>query len=189
MIILKRPAFSLIEVLLVVALLAITFAGIMALTQRILQLENVVRNDYIAEGLLKEGVELAAAMRDENLSSGFQFYKDLVPNCAAGNLGVQTFVVDWRGIDLVGAVRNSNFYSTGLSSLSDSKARVKYSTAYNYQKFDGADTVFYRSFDAFCMQEDSLSGGRFFIKVDVRLYWEERGKGHFSHAVTKLYAQ
>ena len=184
-----KKAFSLIEVLLIIALVAITFAGIMALTQRILQLENVVRNDFIAEGLLREGAELVTAVRNENASSSLAFFQDIwvapTPPQTA-----YLFALDWQGVNYTGGFRDTANHVPAVTGASDVKAKTKYKASapsfLNYQLTQGDATVFSRYFKSTYKTDN---GGRAYLDVEVIVYWEERGKGHSSNLHTKLYAR
>ncbi|MEI6378823.1 MAG: hypothetical protein WCO55_04125 [Candidatus Falkowbacteria bacterium] len=177
-----KKGFSLIEVLLIVALVAVTFAGIMALTQRILQLQNVVRNDFIAEGLLREGAELVKAIRNENVSSSLSFYQDLTP--AATLDSTRIFALDWQGINAVAGTRDATHLFNVIAPYY-TPARLKYTPGVSYQMTQGGNTPFARYFVAVY----KLDGTRPYVQVDVTVYWEERGRGHTTHLRVKLYDQ
>lgn len=186
-----RKAFSLIEVLLIVAIVAVTFAGVMALTQRILQMENVVKNDFIAEGLLREGAELVRAVRSENVSSSLPFFKDMV---AVDPMGMPTpevysFAMDWQGVNYVDGIGRDASHIYQISGNRDPRAIVKMPNGPYYQMTGSPDTPFYRYFLVTYVPEGSAETLRYYLNIEVVVYWEERGKGHTSHLNTKLYGE
>lgn len=178
-----KKGFSLIEVLLIVAIVAITFAGVMALTQKILQMENVVKNDFIAEGLLREGVELVKAVKNENVSSSLPYYTDLITASPATGT-TYMFALDWQGVNYNGGRDSQHIYA--ISGAKDSRAVMKVSGAPYYQLATGNQTPFYRYFNSSYLSD---SGARNYLYVDVVVYWEERGKGHTSHLHTKIFGE
>lgn len=193
------PAFSLIEVVLIVAMVAVVFVGVMSLTTRSLQMENVIKNDFIAQGLLREGVELAEAMRNENVINSISFASGLVSTTTAPcNTGAcsNIAVFDWTNVPTTNRATISSTQTTpALGSLfpATSTARLKLSadiastTPSFYQRASGSDTPFYRYFDVSYVPASVNNNNRSFIDVIVKVYWEERGKGHISQVLSRLY--
>ncbi|NCN25103.1 hypothetical protein GW935_00380 [Candidatus Falkowbacteria bacterium] len=190
-------AFSLIEVILIVAMVAVVFVGVMSLTTRSLQMENVIKNDFIAQGLLREGVELAEAMRNENVVGSISFASGLISTttapCDTGPCA-HIVVFDWTNVPTSNrATVSSTQITPALASLfpATSTARLKLSadiastTPSFYQRTSGSDTPFYRYFEV--SYDPNAPDSKKFINVIVKVYWEERGKGHTSQVLSRLY--
>ncbi len=63
----NRPSFSLLEVILLIALVSVAFLGVSSLLRQTLQLEGLIKNDFIGNALADEGIALVEAMRNDNI--------------------------------------------------------------------------------------------------------------------------
>jgi len=93
------PSFSLLEILLLIALVGIAFVGVSNLLRQTLQLEGLAKNDFIANALADEGLALVKAMRLDNINyTGVGAPLDVWQNIAVTTtppaLGPHYFVVD-----------------------------------------------------------------------------------------------
>lgn len=176
-----KKGFSLIEIILIVALVSVTFVGVMGLTRRIMQMEHVVKNDFIAQGLLREGIELATAIRTENVSSSAPFWTDL--STAATNGSQRIFSADYNSINY--SVRSSNIKN--VTTIKDNDARIKYdSNGKDYNIAVGNPTEFYRMFTG-TYHDGTAEGSDPYVRVKVEVYWESYGKGHTQTLINDLY--
>lgn len=65
---LSQPGgFNMIEILIMISLLVLTFVAVMSLIIKNIQMEQIIKNDFVAMSLAKEGLELVEEMRNENL--------------------------------------------------------------------------------------------------------------------------
>ena len=89
-----ESGFSLLEIVVTLSLLAISLVAIITVAVKILQLENITENDFVAKGLLVEAVELAEAKRNDNVSNTLAFYTGLATNNVEGS--TYSFAIDYN---------------------------------------------------------------------------------------------
>lgn len=91
--IMKRLAFSLIEIIIVTFVITTAFMGLMGLIRNAITVTTSNRNSFLAVSAAQEAVELTRLIRDQNwmmrsqqpqLAASFYFGRNLVPDEAAG---------------------------------------------------------------------------------------------------------
>ena len=68
--------FTLIEILVAIVVIGISFGAILATTNSVLSSTSLIRNNYIAVGLAQEGVEIVRNMRDNQWHDGTYSFED-----------------------------------------------------------------------------------------------------------------
>ena len=72
------------EILIVVAITAVSLAGIFALGGMIFRSEKISFNEFIASNLAQEGIEIVRSIRDSNWIAKENWYSGIYPDCAGG---------------------------------------------------------------------------------------------------------
>lgn len=175
---LKTAGFSLLEIVVTISLVAVSLVAIISVATKILQVENVTENDFIAKGLLTECLELAEAHRNYNVTSSLPFYTDLtnLPPLSEGQ--VYTLRIDY----------NNDFTQIGINgngSVTDASARLNYDATNFYQYASGTPSKFYR------MLKTSYHAGTTvhstdYLDLECQLYWADRGRGSTQKLYTTL---
>lgn len=155
--------FSLLEIVVTLSLLAISLVAIITVATKILQIEYITENDFVAKGLLIEGIELAEARRNLNVSSSTlgvpPFYQDLATTSPSDG-SVYSFTLDYNG----------NFSQVGA--LPNASARLKYDDTNFYQLITGTDTKFYRRIVSTYNNTKNAKGS---LDIEAQVYWADRG--------------
>lgn len=173
------------EVVLIVALVAVTFVGVMSLSRRLLQMENMVKNEFIAQGLLREGVELVEAVKNANLGASQAFYTDLVSSTPPTAGQFDRLRMDAASVVYPGG-RASIIHSLSGSTATAARLKINnsdFTTLYNYSS--GSETIFYRTIET--TYRAAVPPAEDFLDVTVRVDWAERGRSHVNLAKTKIY--
>ena len=69
----KKPAFSLIEIIIVLFIISMGLIGILSLIVQNIQSQDYNKNNLIATQLSQEGIELIRRIRDNNFKQDFDF--------------------------------------------------------------------------------------------------------------------
>jgi len=154
-----------------ISLLAVALVAIISVTIKILQAEHVTENDFIAKGLMVEGLELAEAIRNNNIDKLSAFYTDLT-SASPANGTTYTMRIDYTGAN-----------NATVATLTDSLCRLLYDTTNFYQYTSGSQTKFYRMLKT----TYRVAGGRDYLEVESQLYWADRGKGSTQKISSVLY--
>lgn len=148
--------FSLLEIVVTLSLLAISLVAVITLATKILQVEYITENDFIAKGLLVEEVELAEAKRNANVATSTVFYSGMATSTVNGS--TYSFALDYTGtVVAVGA-------------LPDASARLKYDDTNFYQLTNGTNTKFYRRIVSTYNTKNKDS-----LEIEAQVYWADRG--------------
>lgn len=164
-----ESGFSLLEIVVTLSLLAVSLVAIMTVAVKMLQVEHITENDFIAKGLLIEAVELAEAKRNANVNDGNPFYLGMATSTLNGS--TFSFTLDY------------NWATTTSGVLPDANARLKYNDTNFYQRTTGTDTKFYRRIVSTYNTADNDSLG-----IEAQVYWADRGgKGNTQKLSTVLF--
>jgi type II secretory pathway pseudopilin PulG len=89
-----RPAFTMVEIIVVLMVVSVGLVGILALIVQNIQSQSYNKNNLIANHLAQEGIELIRKVRDSNWKAGQPFYTNLA---AAASYGVTNqYYMDYR---------------------------------------------------------------------------------------------
>jgi|GEM_PF-1541119 len=168
-------AFSLLEITVVLALVAVSLMAIIALVNKVLQVENVTANDFIAKGLLTEGVELAEAKRNANVAVPQAFYSNLM-SASPVNGTIYTMRIDYNG-------DSTEIGSGGNGLVTAATARLQYDASNFYQYAPGTPSLFYRMLK----NTYHIADGRDWLEVECQVYWSEHGHGSTQKMTMMLY--
>ena len=166
----KKLGFSLVEIVVALSLLAVSLVAIISVINKVLQVEHVTENDFVAKGLLVEGIELAEAKRNANVAALSAFYTGLMSGSPAEGTEYKMRIDYLNNMDSV-------------SALTDSLCQLKYDSSNFYQHTSGANSKFYRMLK----NTYHILNGRDWIDVESQVYWVDRGKGATQKLSFKLY--
>lgn len=166
-----ESGFSLLEIVVTLSLLAVSLVAIISVASKMLQVEHITENDFVAKGLLIEGVELAEAKRNANVAAtpALPFYTGLATSTTNGS--TYSFALDYN-------------WSTSTSGvLPNNNARLKYDDTNFYQLTTGTATKFYRRLVTTYKTKNTGS-----VEVEAQVYWQDRGgKGNTQKLSSVLY--
>ena len=165
--------FSLLEIMVAISLLAVSLVAIISVGTKILQVEHVTENDFIAKGLLVEGLEIAKAVRNSNINSLLPFYTSLtVASPTEGT--VYNMRIDYTGT------------ANSVSSLTDPSAQLLYNSATFYQYVSGTPAIFYRMLKTTYHMGTNIVA-KDWLDVESQVYWSDRGRGSTQKISITLY--
>lgn len=72
-----RPAFSLVEILVVTSIISLSFIAVLGLIKRSITLYYSNQNQLMATVIAQDGLELVRFVRDENWTTGQNFYENI----------------------------------------------------------------------------------------------------------------
>ena len=129
------PAFSLIEIMVVVSMVTVGFISVVGLVQKAIVLYYNNKNVLIANNLAQEGVELARFVRDDN-------WMTPVTYPVANNYFARSISVDYGGTNPIDPVqqKNGNLFIFGLDPRITSDDSNRSSITQFYKKFTAVDT-------------------------------------------------
>jgi prepilin-type N-terminal cleavage/methylation domain-containing protein len=164
-----ESGFSLLEIVVTLSLLAVSLVAIITVAVKMLQVEHITENDFIAKGLLIEAVELAEAKRNANVAASSPFYLGLATSTTNGS--TSSFAIDYTGA------------TTTVGALPDANAQLKYNDTYFYQAATGTASKFYRRIVSTYRTANKGS-----LEIEAQVYWADRGgKGNTQKLSTVLY--
>ncbi len=152
--------FSLLEIVVTLSLLAVSLVAIITVATKMLQVEHVTENDFIAKGLLTEAISLAEAIRNANVATSTLFYSSLATSTTNGS--TYSFAIDYNGVIL------------GVNALPDENARLKYDDTNFYQLTTGTNTKFYRRIVS-TYHNNTMVGTKDSLTIEAQVYWADRG--------------
>ncbi len=144
----NKKAFSIVEVLISLAVVSIAFVAILSLSFSNVSTQTYNKNQLVASMLAQEGVELVRNLRDQNWLDGNNFSKDILDTDG-------TFVIDEKNFLVDDTPNNINDDETKLYLNSD---------GFYEHDSTGTSTPFRR-----LMEVSSVSGG-IYLKTTVRWY-------------------
>lgn len=171
-----ESGFSLLEIVVTISLLAVSLVAIITVATKMLQVEHITENDFIAKGLLVEVLELAEAKRNANVAADQPFYFGLATSTANGS--TFSFTLDYTGA------------TSTSDALPNNNAQLKYDDTNFYQHTTGTATKFYRRIVSTLKLKDEASTRRnnSFLEIEAQVYWADRGgKGNIQKLSTVLY--
>ena len=151
-----ESGFSLLEIIITLSLLTISLVAIITVATKILHLENITENDFVAKGLLVEAISLTEAKRNANVATSTVFYSGMATS--TGNGDTYSFVIDYTGMVY------------GVGSVTDAGARLKYDDTNFFQHTTGSDTKFYRR-----VVTTYSTSNKHSLAVEAQIYWVDRG--------------
>lgn len=139
----NQPSFSILEIILLIALVSIAFLGVSGLLRQTLQLEGLAKNDFIGNALADEGIELVRAMRNDNVTSSIPAFTDIA---MTGNSSTQYFKIDKNIKNFVSpGARLAGARTLSTASFIAADARLYFDPLNYYSHTVGASpTNFYR---------------------------------------------
>ncbi|MFH0840856.1 MAG: hypothetical protein V1865_02665 [bacterium] len=170
----NSKGFSMLEIVIMVALVAIAFVGIVKIMNKTTQLRYLTRNDFIAQGLAKEGIELAEQIRNDNIENINPFWTNfflLEPSDDDDRI----IRLDYNGAPSILVVTGAD----------DALATLKFDNTNYYQYSTGTDSIFGRALTLTYQYDASTPTAYMEVKSDV--YWEYKGDGHTFTVETRLY--
>lgn len=170
----KQKGFSMLEIVIVVALVAIAFVGIVKIMNKTTQLRYLTRNDFIAQGLAKEGIELVEQLRNDNVANGVPFWNNLMLPGVVDN-DTRIIRLDYNGSSSI----------LDVPSASDAVAILKFDISNFYQYTSGSDSKFGRAITL--TYQDDASTPTAYMEVKSDVYWEYKGDGHTYTIETRAY--
>lgn len=128
------PAFTLIEIMVVVSMITVGFVSIIALVQRAIVLYYNNKNVLIANNLAQEGLELARFVRDDNWMTPATYP-------IASNYFARSISVDYGGANPTDPVqqKDGNLFIFGLDSRVSSDDSSRASITQFYKRFTAVD--------------------------------------------------
>lgn len=164
-----ESGFSLLEIVVTLSLLAVSLVAIITVAVKMLQVEHITENDFVAKGLLIEAVELAEAKRNANVAASSPFYLGMATSTTDGS--TFSFTMDYTGA------------TSTSGALPDEAAHLRYNDTDFYQAATGALTKFYRR-----IVSTYNTAGNGSLGIEAQVYWADRGgKGYTQKLSTVLY--
>ena len=181
--------FSLIEILLLVALVSVSFMGVSSLLRQTVQLEGLAKADFIANALADEGIGLVKAMRSDNVASGVDVFQDIAETPAMpAPLETNYFRIDKTLKNYIAPApfwtRNNAAMALPSSDPTSSLARLNFDTSDYYSYNDGTPSEFYRVITATPIAYGAPR--RFMIDVSSVVTLLYRGKTYTYYRYTRL---
>ncbi|MFH0951249.1 MAG: hypothetical protein V1765_02125 [bacterium] len=190
----NNEGFDIIEILIMISLVTLVFVAIMSLVTKNIQLENLSKNDYAAISLVKEGLDLAEEIRNDNIIRLDPFFKDLT--CDNPPLCTDTPEENWTcSFRLDYADNRSQLVFSRecydptsppdpIPNVSDAEYALQFDDNNYYQYSSGAVTPFHRLITT-VYHVGGISGPYLDVKSEV--YWEYKGQGYVYDLNTKLF--
>lgn len=167
----QESGFSLLEIVVTLSLLAVSLVAIITVATKMLQIEHVTENDFIAKGLLIEAVELAEAKRNDNVQNDLVWYLGLATSTIDG--ATYSFATDY------------NWSTSTAGVLPDAAAQLKYDDTNFYQRDSGTATKFYRRLISTYKKKTNVKD---WLEIEAQVYWSDRGgKGNIQKLTITLY--
>jgi len=190
----NNEGFDIIEILIMISLVALVFVAIMSLVIKNIQLENLSKNDYAAISLVKEGLDLAEEIRNDNIIRLDPFFKDLT--CDNPPLCTDAPEEDWTcsfRLDYLQPrnqlVLSRDCYNPSppldsIPRVSDATYTLQLDDNNYYQYSSGSIAPFHRLITT-VYHAGGISGPYLDVKSEV--YWEYKGQGYIYELNTKLF--
>jgi prepilin-type N-terminal cleavage/methylation domain-containing protein len=157
----KQFGFTIIEIIVVLAIVSIGLIGVISLMGRNIQVERNNKNFLVASMLAQEGLELARNIRDTNWYSGTAWDNNLVLD--------NTYTIDY----------NSGPDAT-VNSINDPGARLYLNGGfYDHNSAGGILTPYARLITS--------TAGANYVTVVVSVQWMDAGRTQKYEATTLLY--
>jgi type II secretory pathway pseudopilin PulG len=138
----RRPAFTLVEIIVVLLVVTIGLVGILSLIIQNIQSQNYDKDNLIANHLAQEGIELIRKVRDSNWKTSQPFYT----NIATVNGASHNYYMDYLDTvplphsaspDIILKQDSNGFYldayRTGTSTIFSRQISTKLLNAYSLQ--------------------------------------------------------
>lgn len=176
----QQLGFTMIEILIMISLIALAFVAIMSLVIKNVQMEQVIKNDFTAVSLAKEGIELVEEVRNDNLAQGYNFYKDLTV-LSPINGSTHAFAIEYI-TDI-----NNRPRIIPVADISDPQTILKFNNTDYYQHTGSGlgqtESKFKRMITTVFQNEtDDLNA---YLKIISEVHWEYKGNDH-SYRITTL---
>jgi|GEM_PF-2198694 len=180
------PSFSLLEILLLIALVGIAFVGVSNLLRQTLQLEGLAKNDFIANALADEGLALVKAMRLDNINydafgAPLDVWQDIAVTSTFPIMNPHYFVVDndLKNLNPVAGTRPYPANDLPGAYRLDPAARLYFhDTVPAFKYYSHTDNAFPTNFYRMVIAIPEPYGGptRFRVRVNVIVTLLYRGK-------------
>jgi prepilin-type N-terminal cleavage/methylation domain-containing protein len=162
----NNNGFTLIEVLMAMAIISIGLLGVIALVNQNLNANVVNKNYLVASMLAQEGLELVRNRRDANwINSAPHWYDGL----ADGLEGIDIFAIDPSGLFAVNNIYDARLYRDGDG-------------FFVHQSAGNSETVFFR---LITIDDSNLANG--YLLVISELRWSSKSGESSYIADTMLY--
>ena len=156
----QKNGFSIMEVMVAVAIIVIGLIGVLSLSLQNMQAQNVSKNSLIASQLAQEGLELVRNIRDKNWLDGNAYDLGIVEG---GTYAVDyTFAID-----------------SSINSIDEAGARLNINGAGFYAHGAGDATAFYRLI--------TIVDNTDYLEAECKVRWKGRNRTHDYTATTLLY--
>lgn len=154
----KQRGYLLIEAMIAISILLMGFLGVLRLVSYSLSLNRVVSDQFTANFLAIEGVELTRNLIGRNVLKNNGPWNEGFNDGCYGN-------IDYSITEASFAFSSVN----GVSCLSGSNAPLKYDSGVNFYNYNnGLDTNFYRTIEIKMLDSDT-------IKIKSIVKWANRG--------------
>ena len=170
----QEQGFSILEIVVMVALVSVAFVGIVKILNKTTQLRYITRHDLMAEALAKEGIELVEQIRNDNIENADPFATDLML-LGVGDDDTRTIRLDYTGVSSIAEV----------SGADDAGAVLKYDATDYYQYSTGTDSIFGRAITL--TYQDDVNTPTAYMEVKSDVYWEYKGVGHTHTIESRAY--
>lgn len=183
------PAFSLIEILLLIALVSISFMGVSSLLRQTVQLEGLAKADFIANSLADEGIALVKAMRSDNIAKGVNVFQNIADTPPMPfPLTTRYFKIDktLKNFTVLFPfwTRNAAAMTLASSDPVNPLARLNFDSTNYYSYNSGTPTEFYRVISATPIRYGLPN--RFMVDVSSVVTLVYRGKTYTYYRYTRL---
>jgi len=186
MIIKLRASFSLIEIVVLISIIGLSFVGVSSLLRRTLQLEGLMKGDLVARGLAQECLELAEAMITQNISNGADFNRDLafssnLPGgaCSPNNQAQTNYIKVDRSLMAFNNTPPNCARDIQLGSsdpgLAAESTRLKFDTTNYYNHSSGTATNYFRYVKATHGTSAALNA---YLELSCYVTWQHRGRNY-----------
>ena len=162
----KKSAFSLLETIVVLAVVTIGLLSIMTLMTNSLKAQTLNRNTLVAYNLAQEGLELIRNVRDTNWRSGLTWNQGFVGTPAGLN-----YKVDYL-----------HFTPMAVNDISEARLQIASSTAYYLHDENSSNSVFSRLITVKAATTTAPSSS-----VTALIEWNEQGQKRHFELTTELY--
>jgi hypothetical protein len=182
-----KPAFSLVEILLLVALVGLAFMGVSGLLRQTIQLEGLVKADFIANALADEGLGLVKAMRSDNIAAGLDPFQDIAVT-GPGPLATRYFRIDRTKKNFMTIpptyLRDNLGMTLADSTPTNPSARLNFDGGEYYSHDAGTPSDFYRVITATPVRYGLPP--RFMVELSSTVTLVYRGKTYTYYRHTRL---
>lgn len=162
------------EIVIMVALVAVAFVGIVKIMNKTTQLRYLTRYDFVAQGLAKEGIEIAEQLRNDNIENTNPFWINLFFLPPIDN-DQRIIRLDYNGAASIATVAGAD----------DVNATMKFDNTYFYQYTTGSASLFGRALTL--TYQDDANTNTAYIQVKSDVYWKAQGDGHTYTNEAKIY--